>query len=103
MKLAVDIKRKFPDLQIFDRGDTVFVKVVLYKENPELMEVRVEQKETESIFSKGSREYWITSRVVSIPDLPELPRSLNEVTKVVNNKADLYKEINEFLNYARAL
>ena len=103
MKLAVDIKNHFPDLQVFDRDDMAFVKVVMYKDDAELMEVRVEQKESTSTFVEASREYWITCRVVSIPDLPELPKVLNEGTKVVHTKIGLYKEINEFLNYARAL
>lgn len=103
MKLAVDIKRNFPDLQVFDRDDMAFVKVVMYKDDAELMEVRVEQKDSDSAFSGSSREYWVTSRVVSIPDLPELPRVLNEGTEVVTTKIDLYKKIDQFLRYARAL
>lgn len=103
MKLAVDIKKRFPDLQVFDRDDMAFVKVVMYKDDAELMEVRVEQKDSDSTFSDSSREYWITSRVVSIPDLPELPKVLNEGTEVVTTKIDLYKKIDQFLRYARAL
>ena len=103
MKLAVDIKKHFPDLQVFDRDDMAFVKVVMYKDDAELMEVRVEQKESTSAFSDSSREYWVTCRVVSIPDLPELPKVLNEGTEVVNTKIDLYKKIDQFLSYARAL
>jgi hypothetical protein len=103
MKLAVDIKRNFPDLQVFDRDDMAFVKVVMYKDDAELMEVRVEQKDSDSAFVEASREYWITCRVVSIPDLPELPKVINEGTEVVTTKIDLYKKIDEFLRYARAL
>lgn len=103
MKLAVDIKKRFPDLQVFDRDDMAFVKVVMYKDDAELMEVRVEQKESNSAFVETSREYWVTCRVVSIPDLPELPKVLNEGTEVVNTKIDLYKKIDQFLRYARAL
>lgn len=103
MMLAVDIKRRFPDLQVFDHDELAFVKAVLYKDDVEMLEIRVEQKENNSTFADSGREYWITSRIISIPDLPELPKVRNEGTEVVNTKGELFKNIEAMLSYARAV
>ena len=103
MILAVDIKRRFPDLQVFDHDELAFVKAVLYKDDVEMLEIRVEQKENNSTFADSDKEYWITSRIISIPDLPELPKVRNEGTEVVNTKGDLFKNIEAMLSYARAV
>ena len=103
MILAVDIKRRFPDLQVFDHDELAFVKAVLYKDDVEMLEIRVEQKENNSTFADSDKEYWITTRIISIPDLPELPKVRNEGTEVVNTKGDLFKNIEAMLSYARAV
>lgn len=103
MMLAVDIKRRFPDLQVFDHDELAFVKAVLYKDDVEMLEIRVEQKENNSTFADSEKEYWITTRIISIPDLPELPKVRNEGTEVVNTKGDLFKNIESMLSYARAV
>lgn len=103
MKLAIDIKSTFPDLRVFDHDEAAFVKAVLYKENIELLEIRIEQKQMTSTFSDSEKEYWITTRIVNIPDLPELPKVRNEGTQVVNNKNGLFKAIEDMLSYARAV
>lgn len=103
MMLAVDIKRRFPDLQVFDHDELAFVKAVLYKDDVEMLEIRVEQKENNSTFADSEKEYWITTRIISIPDLPELPKVRNEGTEVVNTKGDLFKNIEAMLSYARAV
>lgn len=103
MTLAIDIKRTFPDLQVFDYDETAFVKAVLYKDDVEMLEIRVEQKGNHSTFSDSEKEYWITSRIISIPDLPELPKVRNEGTEVVNSKNNLFKNIENMLSYARAI
>jgi hypothetical protein len=103
MILAVDIKRRFPDLQVFDHDELAFVKAVLYKDDVEMLEIRVEQKENNSTFADSEKEYWITTRIISIPDLPELPKVRNEGTEVVNTKGDLFKNIEAMLSYARAV
>lgn len=103
MMLAVDIKKMFPDLMVFDYDELAFVKAVLYKDDVEMLEIRVEQKENNSTFADSEKEYWITSRIISIPDLPELPKVRNEGTEVVNTKNDLFKNIEDMLSYARAV
>lgn len=103
MILAVDIKRRFPDLQVFDHDELAFVKAVLYKDDVEMLEIRVEQKESHSTFAGSEKEYWITTRIISIPDLPELPKVRNEGTEVVNTKNDLFSNIENMLSYARAV
>lgn len=103
MTLAIDIKRHFPDLQVFDHDDLAFVKAVLYKDEVEMLEIRVTQKESHNSFTDGGKEYWITSRIVTIPDLPELPSVRNEGTEVVNTKNDLFKQVENMLSYARSI
>jgi len=103
MTLAIDIKRRFPDLQVFDHDDLAFVKAVLYKDDVEMLEVRVQYKESHSAFSDSANEYWVTSRIVSIPDLPELPMVRNEGTEVLTSKNEMLKHIDSMLSYARAV
>jgi len=103
MTLAIDIKRQFPDLQVFDYDEVAFVKAILYKDDVEMMEIRVEQKEVGGTFANGSKEYWVTSRIVTIPDLPELPMVRNEGVEVTQNKQEMFKKITDMLSYARSI
>lgn len=103
MTLAVDIKRKFPDLQVFDYNDTAFVKSVLYKSKVDMLEIRVEEKSNHNSFSQKSKEYWITTRIVTIPDIPETPIVRDEGVEVTTSKLKMLNKIESMLNYARAI
>lgn len=103
MILAIDIKKRFPDLRVFDHDESAFVKAVLYKEDIQLLEIRIEEKEVRNTFADAPKEYWITTRIVSIPDMPDLPMVRNEGTEVVNKKILLFEKIRNILDYARAV
>lgn len=103
MTLAIDIKRTFPDLQVFDYDETAFVKAVLYKDDVEMLEIRVEQKGNHSTFADSEKEYWITTRIITIPDLPDLPKVRNEGVEVTPSKIEMFKKIENMLNYARTV
>lgn len=104
MTLAVDIKRRFPDLQVFDYDDTAFVKAVLYKSNVDMLEIRVEEKNSHNNFSSDkNKEYWITTRIVTIPDIPEMPNISDEGVEVTTSKLKMLNKIENMLNYARAI
>lgn len=103
MTLAIDIKRRFPDLQVFDYEETAFVKAVLYKSNVDMLEIRVEEKNNHSNFSQNNREYWITTRIVTIPDIPEMPNVSDQGVEVTTSKLKMLNKIEDMLNYARAI
>jgi len=103
MTLAIDIKKQFPDLRVFDYDEVAFVKAILYKDDVEMMEIRIEEKKPDTTFSNGAKEYWVTSRIVSVPDLPSLPKVRNEGVEVFNKKQDMFNKIEDMLSYARAL
>lgn len=103
MMLAIDIKKQFPDLRVFDHDELAFVKAVLYKGDVQLLEIRIEPKEENHNFADNVKEYWITSRIVSIPAMPKLPSVRNEGTKVVSTKIDLFRNIEDMLSYARSI
>lgn len=93
---ADKIKARFPFLDVFDKINSdglVFVRKVHYDENMRLIEMRIEVKKIHSLIAGASVEYWITSRVVSVPDLPGMPYVDNAKTRVVHTKGDLFREI----------
>jgi len=102
MSIAVDIKTMFPDLDVFDYDNTAYVKKLMYKDETELMEMRIEEKAVNGLLS-SSKEYWVTNRMIVLRNLPEMPLVRNEGTDVVGSKIGLYKKIEKMLSYARSI
>lgn len=102
VNIADRIKARFEHLDVFDKideNDVVFVRKMYYDNQVRLMEIRVEVKRIRSLLGGAKTEYWVSGRVVSIPDMPAQPKVTNLGVSVVNNKLALMDYIADIDKY----